>query len=298
MLFRIGSRIRLPLVGQTIAKDADNVLDNCPFRGILYMIACLRVQRGGLKVAGKRQVAAYVRVSSKRQVREGQGLDTQRQAIEVYCKQRGWQVGRWFEDPGITGDEEHRPGLLDLTAAVEDGTYQVVLIDRLDRLARRLMLQETVLEQWQKAGAEVVSLAEPDLGGKDPERVLFRQVLGAVAQFQKAVLLRRMSAGRVTKATKGGYAGGRPALGYRSNGKALRIVAEEAETVRRILRMHNQAHLGYQEIARTLNAEGIATKRGGKWYASTVRAIVLNPVYRGQVHYGEVVTSGQHEAIR
>ena len=243
-------------------------------------------------------VAAYVRVSSKRQVAEGQGLDTQRAGIEAYAKSHGWHVGAWFTDPGITGDEEHRPGLLDLTAALEAGTYHVVVIDRLDRLARKLMLQETVLEQWQKAGAEIHSLAEPDLGSTDEGRVMIRQILGAVAQFDKAMMLRRMKRGRITKAGKGQYAGGRPALGYRTNGKALRVVPEEAETVRRILHQHNQGHLGYREIARQLNAENVQTKRGGSWHASTVRAIVLNPTYRGRLHYGDVDTAGEHEAIK
>ena len=77
----------------------------------------------------------------------------------------------------------------------------------------------------------------------------------------------------------------------------IRVVEEEADTVRRIMRMRKQAHLSYHEIARRLNEEGVATKRGGRWHAGTVRRVVLNPLYRGSLQYGGVAAEGRQERI-
>jgi hypothetical protein len=74
-------------------------------------------------------------------------------------------------------------------------------------------------------------------------------------------------------------------------------VEKAAATVRRILQMRSQAHLSYHEIARRLNGESVPTKRGGRWYAGTVRRVVLNPVCRGKLCYGSVTVEGQHEKV-
>jgi site-specific DNA recombinase len=78
---------------------------------------------------------------------------------------------------------------------------------------------------------------------------------------------------------------------------------DEAQTIRRIYAMRQQG-MSYRVIADVLNSEGIPTKRGGKWYAGTVRYILDNPKYRGAVEYyfrfdGEahVLEDGKHEAI-
>ena len=67
--------------------------------------------------------------------------------------------------------------------------------------------------------------------------------------------------------------------------------------------MHEQG-LTNRQIADTLNAEGIPGKRGGRWYPATIRYMLDNPKYQGQVEYlfkwgGEahIEQAGQHEAI-
>lgn len=241
-------------------------------------------------------IGAYIRVSSKQQVENGQGLPAQRNAIEQHAKRQGWTITRWFEDAGVGGAILDSPALMALTDAVEQGEVNIVIFDRLNRLSRDLIRQETTLQKWETAGALVISLNE-DISGDNPTRKLIRQVLGAIAEFSKAELLWRMHRGAVTKAYDGGFAGGEPAYGYRTNGKALRIVEEEAEVVRLVHKMRKQQHWSYHHIAKELNERGVPTKRGGKWYAATVRKIVLNPIYRGIVHFAGVTAKGTHEPI-
>jgi len=59
----------------------------------------------------------------------------------------------------------------------------------------------------------VISVTEPDVDSNDPTRILIRQVLGALAQYEKTLLKARMAAGRRLKAERGGFTGGIPRFG-------------------------------------------------------------------------------------
>jgi DNA invertase Pin-like site-specific DNA recombinase len=54
----------------------------------------------------------------------------------------------------------------------------VVIIEKLDRLARDLMVQETIIADLRKHGFRLVSVAEPNLMANDPTRILVRQMMG------------------------------------------------------------------------------------------------------------------------
>jgi DNA invertase Pin-like site-specific DNA recombinase len=63
---------------------------------------------------------------------------------------------------------------------------RTVVIEKLDRLAHDLMVQETIIADLRKHGFELASVAEPDLMANDPTRILVRQMMGAVAQYEKS----------------------------------------------------------------------------------------------------------------
>jgi DNA invertase Pin-like site-specific DNA recombinase len=67
-----------------------------------------------------------------------------------------------------------------MTALHSNGT-RLVLIEKLDRLARDLMVQETIIGDLRKNGFELISVAEPDLLQDDPSWRLMRQIFGAIA---------------------------------------------------------------------------------------------------------------------
>jgi DNA invertase Pin-like site-specific DNA recombinase len=150
--------------------------------------------------------------------------------------------------------------------------HRVALRRRLDRLARKLGSQITWIERLESRGRQVVSVTEPDVG-QDEMRVFVRQVMGAVAEYERATICRRMRDGRKAKAERGGYAYGSPAFGYRAENAAL--VADEAEqvAVTRIAELH-AAGASLRAIAATLTTEGIRPKRGAKWYPATVARVL------------------------
>lgn len=198
---------------------------------------------------------------------DGDGFTRQTEAITRYAAAHGLTVANAFRDEGVSGtkDLENRPALQDLLLAIDSGEVRTVLIERLDRLARDLMVQETILGDLRKRGITVISVAEPDLCSDDPSRKLMRQIFGAIAEYDKAMIVLKLRGARQrVKARTGRCEGAKPfgeAEGQRS-------------TIERILSLRS-AGMAVDTIATTLNGEGLLSKTGGKWYGSRVRNVLL-----------------------
>lgn len=231
---------------------------------------------------------AYARVSTANQKEEGT-VEIQETALQEYADANGIElVFPIFKDEGVSGALEDRPALAELFAYLEGkqgAAVEGVLIFKLDRLARDLYIQEHLIQKFEKLGKRLVSTKEPDLDSKDPMRKAFRQFSGIVSELEKGFITMRLSAGRINKARKGLYAGGGLALGYKSEEGDLVVDDAHAETVKDIFRMKRNRRMSLRQIAKQLNDEGRPTARGGKWYASTVRYVLGNQLYRGHYSY-------------
>ena len=244
----------------------------------------------GLSPGGSPQPVGYIRVSTENQV-DGYGLEAQASALRVYAKKQKLGIIHIYTEKGISGDLEDRPALGQLMTDVKLGSVTSVIVVRLDRLARDLMLQENILADLSNHGAKLISIDEPDLCSSDPTRVLFRQIKGAISEYEKKMIKVRLKAGRVSKAREGGFVGGRRPLGYvrseKFNGKKrpdLTTDPEASETVKTIFKLKRRGW-SLSRIARYLQDNGIPTACGGRWYQSTVSYIIHNPIYRGRITY-------------
>jgi DNA invertase Pin-like site-specific DNA recombinase len=228
------------------------------------------------------KLVAYLRVSTDRQAEEGLGLETQRHAIREWAKAGGHTISLWASDEGISGSNgiDTRKGLLDALCALQDGRCGGLVVYRLDRLARDLVLQEQLLsEVWRMRGrvfstspSEDAYLGEDD-AGDDPSRALIRQILGAVAQYERGMIRLRLRQGKARKAASNGYVGGAPKFGYRAEGREL--VADDREQLARTRIVQLRADgLSLRAIAAVLESEGVPAKRGGRWHPTTVRAVL------------------------
>lgn len=250
-----------------------------------------------------KKVIGYIRVSTQEQASNGFGLDAQKQRVIDYARKNKLGNVVFYEERGVSGAVEDRPVLAELRTAIEAGEIGTVIIVRLDRLARDLILQETILGDWEKLGANVLSIDEPDLLSNDPSRKLLRQMKGAFNEYEKAMIKLRLLGGRLSKARQGGFTGGQRPLGYAKtigfNGRAkpdLIKDPQEVETVELIFRLKRK-RISLHQIAEELNRRGVATKRGGKWYAGTVRYILKNPVYKGLMSFKGIGKKREELAI-
>ncbi len=212
-----------------------------------------------------RSAYAYLRVSGKGQV-DGDGFTRQLEAIRAFAKVNDIRIVKVFREEGVSGAKEmdDRPALAEMLIAMLGNGVKLVLVERLDRLARDLMIQENLLRDLRKRGLDLISVAEPDLCSADPTRTLLRQFIGAIAQYEKSMIVLKLRGARERMRKKTGRCEGAKAYGTKPG---------EAAVVQRILDMHKDA-LSLSLITQVLNREGIKPRRGTVWYPATVRNII------------------------
>lgn len=212
----------------------------------------------------------YIRVSTQGQADEGVSLAAQRTKIEAWCVAHNYELLAVFEDAGISGGSmAGRDGLHAAMKAAGKGTALVTYsISRLARSTRDLL---AIADRLRKQKAGLVSLSEQiDTGSAMGE--FFFTVMGAIATLERKVTGERTRMALSHKKAKGEKYGPVP-FGFAEVEGRLVEVRKEAQAVAEIVRMR-QRGLAYRDIADRLNADGVASKRGGKWYASTVRYVV------------------------
>src|ERR1700690_3383808 len=165
---------------------------------------------------------AYLRVSGKGQVK-GDGFPRQLQAIKAYAAQHDIKVTQVFRDEGVAGTRESmdRPAWSAMVTALLGNGVRTIIIEKLDRLARDLMVQEATIGDLAKNGITLVSVAEPDLMAKDPTRILMRQLMGAVAQYDKSQIVLKLRGARMRMRAREGRCEGRKPYGYYDGEEAV-----------------------------------------------------------------------------
>jgi site-specific DNA recombinase len=240
------------------------------------------------------RVALYARVSSEGQARDdtiASPLAALRERItadDVLL-----EPDHCYVDEGYSGASLLRPALERLRDAVFAGSVERVYVHAPDRLARRYAHQVLLIEEFQRAGAEVVFLNRA-IGGT-PEDDLLLQVQGVIAEYERAKIVERVRRGR-RHAARAGSASALSAapFGYRyirrdQGGGVARfeVVEEEARFVRLIFAWVGLERLSLREVCRRLHQMGCRTRHGlPRWRAATVRGMLDNPAYIGRAVFG------------
>lgn len=225
------------------------------------------------------KLVGYLRVSTETQAEKGLGLEVQAAAIKTWAKaNKQMLVDNFYRDEGLSGSlpATDRPGLAAALNAVQRGRANGLVVARLDRVARKLTVQEAVLARVWEADGHVFTVDSGEIlrdDADDPMRTAMRHMIGVFAQFERGTIVARMKAGRQMKAAAGGYAFGAPPLGMAAEGGELVPVAAEQETLRRIADLRRDGR-SLREIADTLTTEGRLPKRGARWHPETLRRVV------------------------
>jgi site-specific DNA recombinase len=248
-----------------------------------------------------KKAVCYYRVSTENQVGEDKfGLPAQRDAVESYADRTEIEIVGEYEDDGISGSTLDRPGLQQMLKDAAEKTFDCVLVAKGDRVARDLYVALFIEKELLVHGIEIISVSEPMANG-DPMSKAFRQMMAVFAELEKDMITARMSGGRKQKARGGGYAGGRPAIGYQvaKGQKALEVDGEKIATVQRVFALRNKRpKMTLQRIADILNKEGHTTAQGKQFQPMQVKRILdRKALYSGLYHYAGIEAAGQHDAI-
>jgi len=256
---------------------------------------------GQSTVARGRVAAIYARVSSDRQRRE-QTIQSQTVALRELATERGLLISDdlVFEDEGVSGAVLRRPALERLRDVAVEGRFEVLLCHAPDRLARRYAYQVLLLEEFQRAGVEVVFAKEPERSGT-PEDELLRQFQGMIAEYERAQIAERCRRGKLHRAKAGAVSVmARAPYGYRYVKRSehadacFEIDETEAPVVREIFRRYLEEDESIAKIARWLTAQGVPTRTGqAGWNNATLWGMLRNPAYAGQAAYGKTHATGQ-----
>lgn len=208
---------------------------------------------------------AYLRVSGLGQV-EGDGFDRQLLAIRKYAAANDLKIVRVFREEGVSGtkDLDNRPALQELIAALHGNGTRTVLVEKLDRLARDLMVQESIIADMRRNQFELISVAEPDMCSDDPTRVLLRQMMGAFAEYERKMIVQKLRGARQRVRARDGRCEGRKPYGKDVDEQAI---------IERMKALRSQ-RMAVDTIADELNSAGLKPRAGKQWYATQVSRVL------------------------
>lgn len=212
----------------------------------------------------------YIRVSTQGQADEGVSLAAQRAKIEAWCSLNDAELVAVFEDAGISGASMN--GREGLHAALKATTKGMALVTySISRLARSTRDMLEIAERLDAKGADLVSMTEKIDTTTAAGRMVFK-MLAVLADFERDQIGERTKLALAHKKAVGEVYAATP-YGFDAIEGRLVEVKREAKVVAEILKQRN-AGASLADIAESLNAQGIEGKRGGRWYASTVRYLI------------------------
>lgn len=203
----------------------------------------------------------YTRVSLAKQVEHGASLPAQEAALVAEATRRGWDYILMAEEGKSAKNVTGRPVLQEAMRLLDSHKADVLMAVRLDRVSRSVSDFAAMMNRATRKGWGI-AFTGTSIDTTDPSGRFSAHVMVAAAEFERALIGARTSEGMQQKKLEGQTFG--------------RMVDPAfIPTYNRVLAMVADGE-GYNAIARTLNEAGTPTARGGKWYASTVRAMVTS----------------------
>lgn len=252
------------------------------------------------------QAALYARVSSEQQS-EANTIESQLAELRARIAARGLTLPPELEfvDNGYSGATLIRPALERLRDVVAAGGIDQLYVHCPDRLARNYAHQVLLLEEFLRAGVEVIFLNREV--GQTPEDHLLLQVQGMIAEYERAKILERSRRGKRHAAQVGKVSvlscapyGYRYVSTWDGAGEArFEIVWEEARVVRQIFVWVGRDRCSIGEVRRRLEAAHERTRTGKTvWDRATIWGILKNPAYKGEAAFGKTAVEPLRPRLR
>ena len=219
----------------------------------------------------KKKAIIYTRFSPRPNAAESLSCETQLAYCEQQAHNKGYEIAGVFNDRDVSGAEEDRPKLWAAIDALKKGS--VLLVMKLDRLARNVYLMELIRRAVETAGATIEAVTG-DVEGDGPESKMIRQVLAAIAEYERRIIAIRTSMAMRRHQKEGKRMGRFAPYGW-SLGESGKLIENEAEqeALKTIIEMVKEGH-PRASIYRRLNLTHKKAARGKKWDYGTVSRII------------------------
>lgn len=213
---------------------------------------------------------AYYRTSSATNV--GVDKDSQKRqsaAVHACARARGLTIVAEFKDEAISGADsvDSRPGFADMMVKLLSNGTRTIIVENASRFARDLIVQETGYQMLRAKGIELIAADSPDSFLSDgPTATLIRQILGAVAQFDKATLVNKLRGARDRKSA---------ALGRRIEGNPNWKPQPQEHVV--VARDAHARGLSLREISAELAKKKYLNHSGKPYGAQSIARMIRGP---------------------
>lgn len=224
------------------------------------------------------KAVAYARFSSDNQ--RDESIDAQLRAIREYAEHNNMVIVGEYIDRAKSAMTDRRPDFQHMIEDAKGGTFQVVLVHKLDRFARNRYDSAFYKRKLRLSGVRVFSVTEKI--DDSPESIIMESLLEGIAEYYSKNLSREVQKGLRENALKGIVTGGVPPLGYKVNPATQKyeINEQEAEAVRLIFDMVISGE-GYGPIIQALNIRGYRTRAGNTFGKTSIYEILINEKYKG-----------------
>jgi site-specific DNA recombinase len=231
------------------------------------------------------RAAIYARFSSENQ--SASSIADQIEVCSRYITKNGWTMVTTYSDTAMSGASRFRPGYQQLLADLDCGLFDVVVVEALDRLGRKLADIADLHDRCTFAGITLVAVNVGEI------TAMHIGMLGTTAQLYLSDLKQKTWRGQLGRALQGKVPGGK-AYGYDLVTAATgerQINPVEAEIVSRIFAEFANGH-SPRAIAKRLNAEGVPGPGGRPWGDTTIRGqaergtgVLNNALYVGRLEW-------------
>jgi site-specific DNA recombinase len=230
------------------------------------------------------RVSLYARVSSEGQADRGT-IEAQVDFLRRYCELHGLEIAGEYLDEAVHGPVplDKRPAGRRLIADARAKKFAKVLVYRTDRFARSLCELLDAQPLLDSLGVGLQSASEPYDTGTPVGRLVF-QILGSIAELERATIVERGTTGKARVAKDGRWPGGPAPFGYHTQGGYLLPHPTEGPVVRELYASIAAGSTLALE-ARKLNDRGLRGRNGGHWNAGNLGKVLHSPVYKGQHVY-------------
>lgn len=248
----------------------------------------------------------YVRVSTEEQAKEGFSIRAQEEKLKDYARIKDWNIYKIYSDEGISGKSiECRPQIKELIKDIKSGHIKNVLVFKIDRLTRNTSDLIYLINLFNEYGCAFNSLCE-SIDTQTPSGRMFIKIIGIFAEFERENIVERTKLGFERKVKEGYSLCTRTAsYGYDKckGDKIQKINKREAAIVEEIFEMFVNGGMPFLDIAKNLNERNIPTKENSVWQARSIKNMLTNCNYIGNVRYAtkdekrNFEVKGNHEPI-
>jgi site-specific DNA recombinase len=201
-------------------------------------------------------------------------LEDQEKTIQQFAEGKGWQVVGIYPEMTESTNTMSQPKLEQIINDSGKDIFDVLVIARLDRLTRNIRQLNTLINRMcLQNGKHLISIEE-GFDTRNECGQLGLRLIDIITKWDTKRISDRTREIIAKKRAKGERVGHAP-FGYTYKDKKLVAVATELDTVR-LIREQREKGLSYHKIARYLNDRKIMSKRGGIWYAETVKTVFQN----------------------